>query len=151
MPLIYLLSSCQLRVALARAGQHARPSHKRCKACAKHVNAPLPRKHTRLHGLHPVEISNQPVPVQLNNKLKQQVMAVKPQERKLGQGNTRAHRTNTAKRAPKTRVHRDHVLVHVCTISIEWDFQTNRCRSSWTTSWNNRYGRWKMEVVCVLM
>ena len=42
-----------------------------------------------------------------------------------GLGNTRARRTNTAKRAPKMLMHHRHVLVPVCTISILWNFHTN--------------------------
>ena len=42
-----------------------------------------------------------------------------------GPGNTRARRTNTAKRAPNMPTHRIHVLVHVCTVSIMWNFHTN--------------------------
>ena len=56
-----------------RAGQHARPSHKHCKACTKNARAPRPRARTRLYDFHWVRFSNQPLPVQLNNKLKQQV------------------------------------------------------------------------------
>jgi hypothetical protein len=40
-------------------------------------------------------------------------------------GNTRARRTNTAKRAPDMPMHHGHVSVLVCTISILWNFQTN--------------------------
>jgi hypothetical protein len=42
-----------------------------------------------------------------------------------GVGNTRARRTNTAKRAPNMLMHHGHVPVHVCTISNLWDFHTN--------------------------
>ena len=62
----------QITSCMARAGQHARPSHKHCKACAKHVYAPWPRVHTGLHDFHRVEFSHQPVPSQLHNVLKQQ-------------------------------------------------------------------------------
>ena len=51
-----------------------------------------------------------------------------------GPGNTRARRTNTAKRAPNMRMHHRHELVHVCTISILWDFHTNPYHPSETTS-----------------
>ena len=36
-----------------------------------------------------------------------------------------ARRTNTANRAPNMLTHHHHVLVHVCTISILWNFHTN--------------------------
>jgi hypothetical protein len=55
-------------------------------------------------------------------------------ERWHGLGNTRARRTNTAKRAPNMPMHHRHVLVHVCTISILWNFHTNPYQSSETTS-----------------
>ena len=42
-----------------------------------------------------------------------------------GLSNTRAHRTNTANRAPNMPVHRGHVSIPVCTISILWNFHTN--------------------------
>jgi hypothetical protein len=45
-PQLRQITSCR-----ARAGQHARPSHKHCKACAKHAHAPPPRARTRLHDL----------------------------------------------------------------------------------------------------
>ena len=48
----------------ARAGQHARPSHKHCKPCAKHAHAPPPRGRSCLHDFHLVEFSYQPVPSQ---------------------------------------------------------------------------------------
>jgi hypothetical protein len=51
-----------------------------------------------------------------------------------GPGNTRARRTNTANRAPDMPVHHGHVFVHVCTISILWNFHTNPYQSSETTS-----------------
>ena len=46
-----------------------------------------------------------------------------------GPGNTRARRTNTAKRAPNMLMHHGHVLVPVCTISILWNFHTNSYQS----------------------
>ena len=48
----------------ARAGQHARPSHKHCKPCAKHAHTPSSGARTRLHDFHPVQFSHQPVPSQ---------------------------------------------------------------------------------------
>ena len=62
----------QITSCRARAGQHARPSHKHCNACAKHAYAPRPRVSTGLHGFHLVEFSRRPVPFQCNNELKQQ-------------------------------------------------------------------------------
>jgi hypothetical protein len=62
----------QITSCRARAGQHARPSHKHCKACAKHAHAPRPRVCACLHDFNLVEFSHQPVPFQLNNDLKQQ-------------------------------------------------------------------------------
>ena len=44
--------------------QHAHPSHKHCKACAKHAHAPPPRACTCLCDFHLVEFSHQPVPSQ---------------------------------------------------------------------------------------
>ena len=55
-----------------------------------------------------------------------------------GLGNTCARRTNTANRAPNMLMHHRHVRVHVCTISILWNFHTNPYQSSETTSGNNR-------------
>ena len=63
----------QITRCRTRAGQHARSSHKHCKPCAKHAHAPPPRYCTRLHDLHLVEFSHQPVPFPSeNNELKQQ-------------------------------------------------------------------------------
>ena len=42
-----------------------------------------------------------------------------------GPGNTRARRTNTAKRAPNMLTHHGYVFIHVCTISILRNFHTN--------------------------
>ena len=53
---------------------------------------------------------------------------VRPQEH--GWGNTRARRTNTANRAPNMLMCHRHVPVHVCTISILWNFHTNPYQSS---------------------
>ena len=49
---------------MTRAGQHARSSHKHCKACAKHAHGPLTGDRPRLHDFHLVEFSHQPVPSQ---------------------------------------------------------------------------------------
>jgi hypothetical protein len=38
----------QITSCMARAGQHARPSHKHCKACAKHAHAPPPHTYALL-------------------------------------------------------------------------------------------------------
>jgi hypothetical protein len=54
----------QITSCTARAGQHARPTHKHCKPCAKHAHAPRPRVHTGLHDFHLVEFSYHPVPSQ---------------------------------------------------------------------------------------
>ena len=43
--------------------------------------------------------------------------------------NTRARRTNTAKRVPNMLMHHNHVPVHVCTISILWNFHINPYQS----------------------
>ena len=51
-----------------------------------------------------------------------------------GVGNTRARRTNTAKRAPNMPTHHSHVPVPVCAISILWNFRTNPYHPSETTS-----------------
>jgi hypothetical protein len=51
-----------------------------------------------------------------------------------GPGNTRARRTNTAKRAPNMSMHLGHVLVRDCTISILWNFRTTPYQSSEATS-----------------
>jgi hypothetical protein len=117
---------------MARAGQHARPSHKHCKACAKHAHAPRPRVHTGLHDFHLVEFSYQPVPSQ--SKLRVETTGVtvteQPHYPKLrvawhGLSNTRARRTNTAKRAPNMPMHHGHVSIPVCVISILWNFHIN--------------------------
>ena len=42
-----------------------------------------------------------------------------------GLGNTRARHANTAKHAPNMLTHHGHVRVHVCTVSIQWEIQTN--------------------------
>ena len=65
-------TSRQITSCMAGAGQHARPSHKHCKACAKHARAPRPRARPRLHDFHLVEFSYQPVLSQLHNELKPQ-------------------------------------------------------------------------------
>ena len=57
---------------MAMARQHARPSHKHCKACANHAHAPPPRDRTCLRNFHLLEFSYRPVPSQSNNELKQQ-------------------------------------------------------------------------------
>ena len=129
---------------MGRDGQHARPSHKHCKPCAKHAyDAPL-RARARLCKFHSVGNSIQPVPVHTNNDLKQQRDGAAETSRndKLrvaweGMGNTRAGRANTAKRAPNMLTHQHYVRVHVCTSSIQWEFQTNTYQSSQTTSSNN--------------
>ena len=51
-----------------------------------------------------------------------------------GVGNTRACRTNTTKRAPNMLTHHHHVMAHVCTISILWNFRTDPYQPSETTS-----------------
>ena len=51
-----------------------------------------------------------------------------------GRSNTRARRTNTAKRAPNMPMHHSHVSIPVCTISILWNFHTNPYQSSETTT-----------------
>ena len=80
----------------------------------------------------------------MNNELKQQRHGAGETSRndKLrvaweGLGNTRAGRANTAKRAPNMLTHHRHVRVHVCTSSIQCEFQTNTYQSSQTTSSNN--------------
>ena len=90
-----------------------------------------------------MRISNQPVPVHMNNELKQQRHGAAETSRndKLrvaweGLGNTRARLANTAKRAPSMLTHHRHVRVHVCTSSIQWEFQTNPDQSSEPTSSN---------------
>jgi hypothetical protein len=55
-PQLRQITSCR-----ARAGQHARPSHKHCKPCAKHAIAQQPRARIRLHRVHRVNNANQPV------------------------------------------------------------------------------------------
>ena len=47
-----------------------------------------------------------------------------------GLGNTRARRTNTAKRAPSMLTHHHHVRVHVCTVYIQCEIQTNPYQST---------------------
>ena len=51
-----------------------------------------------------------------------------------GMGNTRAVRANTADRAPYMPTHHHHVRVHVCTVYIHWEIQTNPYQSNETTS-----------------
>ena len=51
-----------------------------------------------------------------------------------GLGNTRAGRANTANRAPDMHMIHRYVRVHVCTVSNQWEFQTNPYQSSATTS-----------------
>jgi len=53
----------QITSCMARAGQHAHPSHKHCKASAKHVHAPRPRACTRLHDFHLVEFSPEAIDI----------------------------------------------------------------------------------------
>jgi len=56
-PQLRQITSCR-----ARAGQHARPSHKHCKACAKHAHAPRPRTRACLYFFNLEEFSHHPVP-----------------------------------------------------------------------------------------
>ena len=53
-----------------------------------------------------------------------------------GMGNTRARRANTANCAPSMLTMHRYVRVHVCTSSIQWEFQTNPDQSSEPTSSN---------------
>ena len=137
------LKKRQITSCLGRTGQHARPSRKHCKPCDKHAHhAPL-RARARLYKFHSVGNSIQPVPVHINNDLKQQRHGAGETSRndKLrvaweGMGNTRACLANTANRAPNMLTHHRHVRVHVCTVSIEWVFQTNPDQSSEPTSSN---------------
>ena len=131
----------QITSCLGSDGQHARPSCKHCKACAKHAHAPPPRARTRLYKFHSVGISHQPLPVQCNNDLKQQRGGAAETSRndKLRVawerlGNTRAGRANTANRAPHMLTHHHHVRVHVCTSFIQWEIQTNTYQSRATTT-----------------
>ena len=125
----------QITSCMARARQHARPSHKHCKACAKqmrmhhgHVSIPvctisiLWNFHTNPYQFSETTSGNNSVtvPVYTSRTHKLRVAG-------HGVGNTRARRTNTAKRAPNMLVHRGHVPVHVCTISILWNFRTYQC------------------------
>ena len=122
----------QITSCLGSDGQHARPSRKHCKPCAKHAyDAPL-RARARLYKFHSVGNSIQPVPVHMNNDLKQQRDGAAETSRndKLrvaweGLGNTRARLANTANRAPDMLTHCRYVRVHVCTSSIKWDIQSN--------------------------
>ena len=73
-----------------------------------------------------------PYHFQCNNELKQQGDGagehLKNDKLRVawhGVGNTRARRTNTAKRAPNMPMHHRHVSVPVCTISILWNFHIN--------------------------
>ena len=96
---------------------------------------PVPNKnHCSLHCLKTTL-----VPVQWNNELKQQGDGAgetstndKLRVAWHGLGNTRARRTNTAKRAPNMLMY--HNNVHVCAISILFNFHTNPYQSSETTS-----------------
>jgi hypothetical protein len=63
-PQLRQITSCR-----ARAGQHARPSHKHCKPCAKHAHAPPPRVRTCLRDFHLVEFSYQPVPFSVKQRV----------------------------------------------------------------------------------
>ena len=58
------LKKRQITSCLGRTGQHARPSRKHCKPCAKHAHAPPPRARTRLYKFHSVGNLHQSVPVQ---------------------------------------------------------------------------------------
>ena len=74
----------QITRCRARGGQHARPSYKHCKACAKHAHAPRPRVHTGLHDFHLVELSYQPVLSQWTTSCNNRVtVPVKPPERQI--------------------------------------------------------------------
>jgi hypothetical protein len=68
---------------------------------------------------------------QVNSELKQQCDGAGETSRttNYGPGNTSARRTNTAKRASNMPMHHSHVLVHVCAISIVWNFHTNPYQS----------------------
>ena len=87
----------QITSCINRAGQHARPSHKHCKPCAKHAHPPPPRVNTRLSDFHLVEFSHQPVPEPVNNELKQQGDGVGETSRTT---NYELHKQGWATRAP---------------------------------------------------
>ena len=53
-------------------------------------------------------------------------------------GNTRAGRANTAKRAPNMLTHHRYVCVHVCTSSIQCEFQTNTHQSKCNNEFNQQ-------------
>ena len=83
------------------------------------------------------EIQSNPYQSQCNNDLKQQRDGARETSRndKLRVaweelGNTRARRTNTAKRATIMLTHHHYVRVHVCTVSIHWQIQTNPYQST---------------------
>ena len=61
------ITSCRVR-----AGQHARPSHKHCKACAKHAHATRPRGRTGLYDFHLVEFSHIPVLFPVKQRVEKQ-------------------------------------------------------------------------------
>jgi hypothetical protein len=60
-----------------------------------------------------------------------------------GLGNTRPRCTNTAERAQNMSIHHDRVSVPVCTVSFEWNMQTNPYHSDQqlveTTGWRCRW------------
>ena len=83
------------------------------------------------------EIQTNPYQSQCNNDLKQQRDDARETSRndKLrvaweGMGNTRTRPANTAKRAPYMLTHHGHVRVLVCTVSIQWEIQSNPYQST---------------------
>ena len=94
-----------------------------------------------MYMFHSVGNSIQPVPVHMDNDLKQQRDGAAETSRndKLrvaweGLDNTRARRANTAKRAPDMLTHHRHVRILVGTGFIKWNFQTIPYQSTETTS-----------------
>ena len=116
----------QITSCLRRDGQHARPSHKHCKACVKHAHAPPPRARACLRGFHVVEHfkPTRTSPSETTSRNTNVIGAAETsRNHKLrvawhGLGNTRAVCANTANRAPNMLTHHRHVRVHVCTVSI---------------------------------
>ena len=116
---------------MARAGQHAHPSHKHCKPCANHAYAPWPRVNTSLHDFHLMEFSHQPVLSQLHNELKQQCDGDRTTSRTTNyelQGTGRATRAPVAQTLQIVRQScpcTTATCTCICTIFILWNFHTN--------------------------
>ena len=149
----------QITSCRARAGQHARPSHKHCKACAKHAHAPYVRSETisnlKTSCLRLIPGIRCPVKqaalfplirktVGISNK-EMQYYTVSKSKRDLSWQTTRLNHQYNSKDA----------VAHIGTISILWNFHTNPYHPSaqqvettgWRCRWNLNYDKLRVKYV----